>query len=265
MKRSELKKKREEEAKAAKKNPKPSAAERTGDLFGGDENKTQISAVEMRVTCEQCDYVNELVELSLRPDGDFECSKCAAPIELSEGQRVKARAHWGAEKKKDEPKSEEKPKKGGEIAYDKSSSRVDVKQPKQDDMRPTLYCGECAAALTESMVDGKVRTEFPCGHERAGAVMSPLDAANINPPRGTERMPQRDGFRVRVPWGESMFRLGEFATFRVGGTMFEFTVHPGTSVTDAVRQARREMKKLADEEFEEKLAWYRDKLGLMKG
>jgi hypothetical protein len=226
----------------AKSEPKPSAAERTKPLF------TDGSLVK----CEACGTVIDLKKLTARADGTHECSTCGAPLDIDALPR--------------QPQTEparEKPK--GEETYDHSSSRVDVKMPEQTIMRATMYCGECATTLSEALgKDDKPLTFFPCGHTGAEVVDSPSKAKKVKPAAGSQMMPERDGLRVHVEWGESMFRVADFSSFRVGPISMTFTVQPGTSVSDAVRRARQEMKKLADEEFDQKLEWYREKLGLLK-
>lgn len=72
-------------------------------------------------------------------------------------------------------------------------------------------------------------------------------------------------------WGQAMFRAAEFSTFHVGpfNTMLPLTVIDGDAVItrpliEVYREAKDQMKEIADEEFEMKSTWYLEKLGLLK-
>lgn len=256
-KRSELGKKSSTKEEVPPK--KTSAAERTVPL------PMKGSDVEVQCSEPSCNVISIASNLTKRDDGMLECSACGMPIEdPGAGATVAPVGAPGKNVTVPSTKTE-------------SSTRVD-EEPKMTPFSGItgFFCGECAGDLV--MVRGGLT--WPCGHTDAPAVHKPEHAKRIDPSASRSRprvLPSQSGDRVEtmrveetesgprlhLEWGPAMFRVAEFSNFHTGTIAVTQPIVRG-SLVDAARQARKEMRTIADEDFREKLQWYLEKLGLVK-
>ncbi len=237
---------------------KPSAVERTTPIPGTEEGSPGPGC-----DCPGCGDKIEAGTATRRPDGKWECPHCGMPLKFSMGGVAMPDAVSG-EKEKSSPRGDDPPK-----------------EP--------LYCGECGSRLTVANAQGGYTIFYPCGHTKAqGQVDDPKKSKNHKPAAGSQisttstggqnstntvkplttgvqrgSAPEYHGPRIFLEWPESMFRVGEFNTFRTEKIALSFELGPDMTVEDAVAQGLARLEKLADDDFDKKSTWYLEKLGFL--
>jgi hypothetical protein len=128
---------------------------------------------------------------------------------------------------------------------------------------PKAYCGECGSELP--IVNGQ--PWFNCGHgcrKSEGIVDSPNKAKKFAPPAGTPRA-AIIGRTLHVTRGKHTFPTVAYGSFHVGPFSASVELGPDGDFLESARAIRAQLRKLADEAFEEELEWYVQKFERVKG
>lgn len=252
--------------------PKPSAEDRTVPMnLDPDEGGN--------IKCPTCDEVSPGSRVTVRPDGKLECPACgsALPPPSSNAGRLKPVP----------PPAPETPP-----AASQAQRRPIATEP-----LPKVYCNECGAEWYR--VDDK---PFPnCGHTD-GFVHDPAKARRYNPPAGHARltaldggkgkptamiatagggggslpagvpsvaatssavMIARQGNRLTMEWGKTNFMVAQHSSMGVGPFTLSAELPEGANEVDAARSMLADLRKIADEAFDETWKWYQEKLGIL--
>lgn len=246
---------------------KPSAADRTVPMQYDDPNAI--------VKCTTCEEESEVGKCSKKDNGTLECPACGAPIEGAAKPGVTKTEDKKADE--DDAPSEdvqptERPKKvpAFQPAMSETKARAMLGMPLKDapahEPPPKGYCAQCGAEA--ALVDGKLW--LGCGHASKdgsvsfGIVDDPKKAANYGPPAGVPRAVVI-GRTLHVSRGRHTFPTVAYGGFHVGPFSASAEVGPDANLVDVARSLRAQLKKIADEAFDEELEWYEQKLNRVKG
>lgn len=222
-----------------KRSEKASAADRTIPMFADKESK-KVDVKNITVSCDACEFEGVVAKLEQRPDGDFECPECGAPIEVGKETKKALKESTTSSKPVEKEKVESKSKK----EKGESSATTGV------------FCSECGTQWAK--LHGKAYAI--CGH-KADGVDDPSNAKRIFPPGGAQWPTVK---KVRVIYGEQMFRIADYSTFRTPVIELEAEIQSGQDWKEVKNQLFLQAKKAADESFEEIFASYMEKLGLIR-
>lgn len=221
---------------------KSSAAERTIPLFG---EKKLFEKPKGKVVCGSCDEevaVEDLIENGSKR----ECSECGAPIELP-----KVSVSVVKKESTSSPRLVEKNE-------EKMSPRGDgLKLPKLPNTSETgVFCEECGCQWPRVQDDiWKI-----CGH-KCNAVDDPGLARQIKHLAG---QPIPVVKKIRVVFGEQMYRVADYCTFRSPIVEMEAEVGPKDDYREVRERLFLEAKRQVDEAFHEIYESYMQKLGFIR-
>ncbi len=245
------------EAKKSKK-AVTSAAERTEPMKYTDPDAT--------VTCGVCDESAIVKDCTTNDKGALECPACGAPIEAAavaskvtkveedipfpENETITKPSERPATRKPVFESKNEIAKQDAMLKDAVLPSRTEHEQP------PKAYCSTCGSEW--GVVNGKLWGN--CGHN-VEPTDSPTKAQRYSPPGGSARATVL-GRTLRVTRGKSNFGYPgmNFGGFSIGPYEVTIEVGPGVDLLDASRGIRADLKKIADEAFDDELKWYEQKL-----
>jgi hypothetical protein len=243
------------------------------------------------VTCAVCEESSKVGDCTKREsDGVLECALCGAPIEsapiattnveiakennpdvpmAADVKDPPAKAPATVEdndqrvERADEippgpPRSKTLPFQAP-MTETRARTVLGVAHPPEHVPAPETYCGECGAQWP--IVDGKIWPN--CGHE-APSVDSPTKANKYNPPAGASRA-RVLGRTLYVTRGRATFPTVAYGSFHIGPFNLSAELGPDANIIEVARSLRADLKKIADEAFEEELNWYEQKLATVKG
>lgn len=259
--------------------PKPkktSAAERTTPMKYDDP--------EAIVLCGICDESNKVKDCSRDEKNVLECPACGAPIETM-ALRGDLPSKALLTDVKDEDEEDNEPDdvvsigvhtgaSSGTPTRGAKSNPFESKREnaKQDAMLkdfvstapaheppPKTYCTTCGSEWP--IVKGEIWKN--CGHT-GGSVGSPRNASNYNPPAGTPRATVL-GTTLHITRGKATFPTVAYGNFHVGPFGASVELMPGMDLIETAARIRADLRKIADDAFAEELAWYEQKLVVVKG
>lgn len=253
------------DAKKAKKISTAPAAERTVPIVYDDP--------EASVKCTVCEEVAAVKTCTRSDKGALECPACGAPIEtvpMKTTQAIEEDIPFPENKTITSPRKPVFETKN-EIAKQDAMLKDAVLPslaPSVPDMveaqrripaheaPPKAYCGACGTEL--AIVNGKLWAN--CGHN-VEPVDTPTKAERYSPPGGSARATVL-GRTLRVTRGKANFGYPgmNFGGFSIGPYDVTMEVGPQVNLVEAARGIRADLKKIADEAFEEEMKWYEQKL-----
>jgi hypothetical protein len=251
---------------------KSTAAERTEPIQYKDPTAS--------VHCEVCDEDSLVGTCTERANGVLECPACGAPIKGEATPSKPAAKAEEPEPEEDIPFPEDKTIATHPVESPRTISRKLVFETKneiakQDAMLknyvsgkpavpheppPVSYCSECGTEW--AIVDGKLWPNCQCPAKgTVTSVDSPTKAAHYRPQSGTARAAIL-GRTMHVTRGKATFGFPgvQFGSFAIGPYSVSAELSPGANILEVARGLRDDMRKIADEAFDEEMKWYEEKV-----
>ncbi len=224
------------------------------------------------VTCTVCEEDAKVGDCSSSTKGELECPACGAPIEgasrakdipskASDPDEVvvdedgDARTRAEMNEKHNTPGPRPPTTKGPAFQPQMSEARAKAVLGIGHEAPPKSYCAECGSEWP--IVNNAVWKN--CGHTNDG-VADPRQVSSYKPPAGTPRA-SIVGTTLIVTWGKSTFPTVVYGSFHVGPFSASVELMPGMNIVETAARIRADLKKIADDSFDDELAWYEEKLG----
>jgi hypothetical protein len=212
------------------------------------------------VRCDLCEAEGTVGECTKNDKGELECPACGAtPVAL----KPVALSSFDANAE-DDPLPRHDTKRRADAAIPK----IEITDEVIPAGPPKTYCAVCATEL--AIVNGKIW--FNCGHREQDGIMRGLAAPNVDTPTKAERhAPVAGSARatilgrtLNVTRGKHTFPTVAYGSFHVGPFSASAELSPDADLVKTANEMRKALKTIADEAFDEEVAWYEQKLRSLK-